>query len=179
MQMRVDSCKILSNNCFVVATRHWEDVATNTTMQGRYELVVTPVATPKDVTTTGKTSMNNKAEKGTQHISRNTLKTSPVRFPPSAYQITNSKQTDTSRSAPLHLQRRMHHLLSFSPHLHHFPLDHSQLIKIHRHHETPPKPALKRRVSNCTTCKPSWTLHMSQERRGRKIWSCALACIFL
>ena len=74
----------LSDDCFSVATQNREDVATSTTMQRRYGHVVTHVATPKDGTTTGKTSTNKRAEKGTQHIQRNTLKTSPLRVPPSA-----------------------------------------------------------------------------------------------
>src|SRR5947209_8066618 len=50
-------------------------------MQRRYDHVVTHVTTSKDDTITGKTFTNNRAEKGTQHIQRNTLKTSPLCFP--------------------------------------------------------------------------------------------------
>ncbi len=75
----------LNKSLLHVATQHREDVATSATMQRRYGYVVTHVATPKDGTITGKTSTNNRAKKGTHHIQRNTLKTSPLRFPPSAF----------------------------------------------------------------------------------------------
>jgi len=76
---------LLSDDYFSVATQHREDVATSTIMQRRYGYVVTRVATPKDSTITEKTSTNNREEKATQRVQRNTLKASPLRFPPSAF----------------------------------------------------------------------------------------------
>ena len=74
---------LLFVGCFGVATQHRENVATSATIQSKERHVVTPVATPKDTTITGKTIMNNRAEKAPQQIHRNTLKTSPLRVPPS------------------------------------------------------------------------------------------------
>jgi hypothetical protein len=74
----------LHDDCFSVATQHRENVATSATIQRGYEHVVTRVATPKDGKITEKTSTNNRAEKATHQIQRNTEKHSPLRFPPSA-----------------------------------------------------------------------------------------------
>jgi len=73
-------------------------------MQRRYGHVVTRVATPKDRTITEKTSTNNRAEKATQHIHRNTLKTNTFRVPPSAPPIdisTTLKLTTVLTAAPV------------------------------------------------------------------------------
>src|SRR5712691_13518215 len=72
---------LLSDDCFSVATPHRENVAASAIMQRIYRHGVMPVATPKDGSITGTTSTNYAGEKATQHVQRNTLKSSPFCLP--------------------------------------------------------------------------------------------------